>query len=280
MEFIMSLAKIVAVVYAALCLLLVLFQGGCVYYPDRVMRASPKHAGLAFEDLMLETADGERVSTWYVPAAADADRGYTLLFCHGNAGNLSHRIGSIMTFHQLGLNVIIFDYRGYGKSTGKASEKGTYADARAAWDYLVDTKKVPPDRIIIFGRSLGGAIATKLAGEKKPGALVLESTFLSAPAMAHRMFPYLPTRLLCRYKYDNLAAIPDIQCPIVIAHGRQDTTIPFDHSEQLYEAASEPKHFIAFRGGHNDGGMDSDMTYREAFKAFLATLGHPRVDTQ
>ena len=272
MELTLSLAKITAVVYVVLCMMLVLFQAGCVYYPDRIIGALPSNADMDFEDITLKTQDGESISAWYVPAGPDPAEGYTLIFCHGNAGNISHRLGSIATFHQLQLHVLIFDYRGYGKSTGKPTEKGTYLDAQAAWDHLVEEKQVPPGQIIIFGRSLGGAVATRLAGTVKPRALVLESAFTSAPDMARQMFPILPVRLLCRFKYDNLLLIPSIQCPIVIAHGRQDQTVPFSHSQKLFKKAPEPKRFIEFRGGHNDGGMDTDMVYRETFKKFLASL--------
>jgi pimeloyl-ACP methyl ester carboxylesterase len=272
MEFTLSLAKIALVVYALLCLLLVLLQAGCVYYPDRNLGATPSHAGLEYEDLMLETHNGEQVSAWYVPAGPDPSVGHTILFCHGNAGNISHRLGSIATFRKLNLHVLIFDYQGYGKSTGKPSEKGTYADARAAWEHLIEDKKVPSENIIIFGRSLGGAVATQLASTVTPGALVLESAFTSAPDMAHQMFPILPTRLLCRFKYDNLRLITGIKCPIVIAHGQQDQTVPYSHSQKLFKKAPEPKRFIQIRGNHNDGGMDTDLAYREEFKKFLASL--------
>ena len=186
----LSAFRIAGAVYLGLCLLLMLRQSRYVYHPDRTVSLTPDRIGLAYEALRLKTEDGETLAAWWIPAQRAAP---TLLFFHGNAGDIGDRLGSIRTFHDMGLNVLIFDYRGYGESTGKPSEPGTYADAMAAWTYLNAERGIPPSRIVVFGRSLGGAVASWLAARVDPGALILESTFTSAPAMAHGMFPFLPT---------------------------------------------------------------------------------------
>jgi fermentation-respiration switch protein FrsA (DUF1100 family) len=242
-----------------------------VYYPTKAVTGAPDALGMKFQDLRLDTPDGEKLQAWYVSAAATNRTAYTLLFCHGNAGNIADRLGSIRTFHDLGLDVLIFDYRGYGNSTGRPTEEGTRLDADTAWRYLTRVRVTPASRIILFGRSLGGAVAARLAAEvtPQPAALVLESTFSSAPDMGARMFPYLPIRLLSRFRYDTVAAVRKVPCPVLVAHGRGDSQIPFALGQKVFAAANEPKRFIEIEGDHNDGGMDSDANYREAFREFL-----------
>ena len=168
---------------------LYIFQSRYIYFPERSLSADPGSIGLNFESISFETGDGVKLSGWYIPG--ENARG-VILFCHGNAGNISHRLESIRIFHRLGLGVFIFDYRGYGQSQGKPSEQGTYQDAEAAWRYLVEELKVDPAEIIVFGRSLGGAIASGLAQSQRPAALILESAFTSLPDIAATLYPYLP----------------------------------------------------------------------------------------
>ena len=205
MRALMTLVTLLAVLYVALGLVLYLFQGSLVYLanlPGRALQAAPTDIGLDFEDVTIGTADGERLHGWFVPAPGA--RG-TLLFFHGNAGNISHRLESIAIFHGLGLDVLIIDYRGYGQSSGSPSEAGTYADAQAAWKYLVEERGLPPDRIVVFGRSLGGAVGAWLAsprgGGRQPAALIIESAFTSGADMARRLYPVYPARLLTRLRY-------------------------------------------------------------------------------
>jgi hypothetical protein len=260
--------KVAAACYAGLCLLVFAKQSGYVYYPDRHVACTPGDAGLRHEDLRLKTEDGETIAAWYVPAAGETGR-VTVLFCHGNGGDIGDRLESIRALNAMGLNVAIFDYRGYGNSTGRPSEKGTYADALAAWRHLVREKKIPAGRIVAYGESLGGAVAARLAEDRKPGALVLESTFTSARDMAARMFPCLPGRLLCRFSYDTLARLRGVKCPVLIAHSRTDEMIPFAFGKRLFEAANEPKAFVALTGGHNDCGIATDSDLRTALRQFL-----------
>lgn len=242
--------KIAAAVYGGVCVLLFFYQPRMVYFPLAVVLRTPADIGLAYEPVTLLAEDNVRLAGWYVPCAAA--RG-AVIMCHGNGGNIGDNLNSIGVFHKLGLNVLIFDYRGYGESAGKPSEEGTYRDARAAWQYLVEQRNMPPDKIIIFGWSLGGAVAAGLAEQVVPAALVLESTFTSIPDMGARDYPWLPVRLLCRYRYNTLARMERIHCPVLIAHSREDGMIPFQQGRQLFAAAREPKIFVELRGDHNDG---------------------------
>lgn len=259
---------VIAAAYLGMCLFVSIGQARFVYHPDRNVDLS-RAARVTPEDVRLKTADGESLGAWFVPANPTNRLDLTLLFCHGNGGDIGNCIWSAETFHDLGFDVFVFDYRGFGSSTGKPTEEGTYLDADAAWDYLTTTRGIPQKSIVIFGRSLGGPIAARLAARVQPRALVLESAFTSARGMAAKMFPYLPSRLLCRFGYDTVAEVRRVSCPVLVAHSRTDETVPFSLGVRVYEEARAPKRFIEFQGGHNDGGMDSDESYRREFMRFL-----------
>jgi len=264
----LSVLKIAVAVYVGLCILLFFRQSHMVYFPLAPVTQKPSDVGLAYESVTLMTADGVRLAGWFVPC--EGARG-TVLMCHGNGGNIGDRLHPIGLFHELGLNVLIFDYRGYGESAGKPSEEGTYQDARAAWQYLVEKRNTPPDKIVIFGRSLGGAVATGLAERVTPAALILEATFTSIPDMGARLYPWLPIRLLSRYRYNTLARLEQIHCPVLIAHSRDDEMIPFEQGQRLFAAAHEPKTFFELAGNHNEGEVLTSPAYRQALDAFMAT---------
>ncbi|MBU4286402.1 MAG: alpha/beta hydrolase [Verrucomicrobia bacterium] len=267
----LSALKIAATVYVGLCILLFFRQSHMIYFPLSKVQATPADAGLAYESVALMTADDVRLASWYVPC--EGARG-TVLMCHGNGGNIGDRLHPISLFHELGLNVLIFDYRGYGESAGKPSEEGTYQDACAAGQYLVEKRNTPPDKIVVFGRSLGGAVAADLAGRVKPAALILEAAFTSIPDMGAKLYPYLPIRLLSRYRYNTLARMEQIKCPVLIAHSRDDEMIPFEQGQRLFAAAREPKTFFELTGDHNEGEALTSPAYRQALDAFLtARLG-------
>ena len=271
-DYLLLAGKILLTVYCALLLVLVLTQCSMVYYPElpsRKLGATPQQIGLTYESVQFLTEDQQQLHGWFIPANAGDD---VLLFFHGNAGNISHRLDSIQIFRQLGLSVFIFDYRGYGQSTGKPSEKGTYLDAIAAYEYLVRERSVNPDHLIYFGRSLGGAVASHLAVKHPPKALILESTFTSAPDMASRLFPIFPMRWLTRFSYSNIDNIKSIHCPVLIVHSPEDDIIPYDLGRKLYEAANEPKQFLQIHGGHNEGFFLSGKTYIEGLEHFLKSL--------
>jgi len=262
-----SAARVAVASYVGLCILMYWRQAKYIYYPSRELTLTPATAGLAFDDVTLRTTDGETIHGWYVPASGAVA---TVLFCHGNAGNIWNRIDSIWRFHDLGMNVLIFDYRGYGKSSGTPSELGTYRDAESAWNYLTGERRIPPARIVAFGESLGGAVAAWVAEEKKPGALIVESTFTSVPDLASRFYPILPVRLLCRFRYNTLARMPRIRCPVLVMHSEDDEIVPFAHGRKLFDAAADPKVFFALRGSHNTGREEVGKPYDEAVARFVA----------
>lgn len=242
-----------------------------LYYPDRQVFATPAAYGLAFENVNLKTSDGAEIKGWFVPADRSAST-LTLLFCHGNAGNISHRLEKLQKFHHMGLNVLLFDYRGYGQSQGTPSEAGTYADAEAVYEYLTQIKGIPPGRIVLYGESLGCAVATEMARRHAAAALILESPFTSTVAMAKLIFPRLPVYRIVRYRYDNLTKIPGITMPLLIMHSPQDDIVPFEMGRQLYAAAPEPKRFFELTGDHNEGYELTGDRYISAITQFLKSL--------
>jgi fermentation-respiration switch protein FrsA (DUF1100 family) len=262
----MRLVIIALLTYLGVCLFVALFQRRFVYIPSRTFEGTPADVGLEYEDLTLTSSDGLAIGAWYVP---HADAKGSAIFCHGNAGNISHRVHEIDILHSVGLNVLVFDYRGFGRSEGKPSEKGTYRDAEAAWRYLVETRGESPERIVVIGRSLGGGVAIELAKRHEPAALVVESTFTSLPDVARENFWFLPVRSLMIYRYDSIAKVPHIKCPKLFLHGNMDGLIPITLGRKLFEAAAEPKQFIETPGGHNEAGFTYSPQYTAEFGAFI-----------
>jgi len=258
--------------YVTLVTLLWAFQSRLIYFPVRRMSASPTDIELSYETVEFEAADGVDLFGWFIPAESPSG---VILFCHGNAGNISHRLESIQVFHRLGFSTFIFDYRGYGRSEGKPSERGTYLDAAGAWRYLVEQRKVASTEIVIFGRSLGGAVAVWLAQNNPPKALIIESTFTSVRDVAAESYPYLPVRLLSRFDYDVIDYLRKVNAPVLIVHSRDDETISFSHGLRLFEIANEPKEFLELHGNHNQGFMMSAGRYEAGLTSFVAKHSHP-----
>ena len=265
----LHLLLVVFITWCGIALYLYLSQSRLLYYPElpsRTIAATPAAIGLAYENVQLHAADSTRLHAWFVPAAAS--RG-TLLFSHGNAGNIGHRLDSIRQFHSLGLDVLIYDYRGFGESEGKPTEAGTYLDAKAAWDYLLVGRGIAPQQIVIFGRSLGAAVAAELASQHLSAGVILESAFTSVPDMAASIYPWLPVRLLSRYRYNNLEKVARITSPVLLVHSRGDEIVPYDQGERLFARANEPKQFLELSGGHNDGNHVSHDIYMQTLQRFL-----------
>lgn len=262
----LSLALVCGGVYAAACLSLYLGQNRLVYFPDRNIGQTPAARGLEYSDEWLTTADGVRVHAWYVPGARDAP---VVLFAHGNAGNISHRLHTLELLNRLGAGVLILSYRGYGLSEGSPDEAGTYRDAQAAYRHLTTRLGVAPERVVLFGRSLGGGVVSWLAANEACGGLVLESTFTSVPDMAARLYPVFPVRLLARIRYDTRSRMAALRCPVLIVHGPDDEIVPFSHGESLYEALSGDGDFVRIPGRHNDALMLNDAGYRAAWSRML-----------
>jgi fermentation-respiration switch protein FrsA (DUF1100 family) len=224
----------------------------------------------------LVTDDGVGLHGWLITAPKKRSTPpSTLLFFHGNAGNLSHRGDSIAIFTDLGLDVLIIDYRGFGRSEGSPTEQGLYADAAAAWRWLTQTRAVPPENIVLFGRSLGGAIATQLAARTLPAGLIVESSFDRLRSLADAHYPLLSRLTPLRYRFPAADEIAAIRCPVLVLHSSDDRIVPARLGRRLYAAASAPKTFVELRGGHNDGFLRSQPQYQEALDAFLTSLPDP-----
>ncbi|OGS96347.1 MAG: lysophospholipase [Gallionellales bacterium RIFCSPLOWO2_02_FULL_57_47] len=268
MRMMWNILGVLAAAYGGLSLWLLVFQSNLVFYPeiDREVAATPALAKLQYEDIHLKTADGIDLHGWYVPAPQP--RG-TVLFLHGNAGNISHRLDSIEMFYRLGYSTLIFDYRGYGNSGGKPTEQGTYRDAEAAWRYLTEQRHIPECRIVLFGESMGGAVAAWMAARQNPAALVISSGFTSVPDLGQQLYPYLPVRLLARIRYDTRESLRSVTAPVLIAHSKADDIIPYEHGRALFAAANPPKQFLDLAGGHNDGFIFMRETWVKALGDFL-----------
>ena len=248
-------------------------QASLLYLPDFPSRAhagTPADVGLDYASVAIPTADGEVLDAWFVPGRPGRA---TVLFFHGNAGNISHRLESLALFHRLGASVLIVDYRGYGRSTGTPDEQGTYEDALAAWRWLTGPGKVPAREVVVFGRSLGGAVAAWLAAEADPAGLIVESAFRSVPALAAEIYPFLPVRALARLQYDTEAHLGRVECPVLVVHSRDDEISPFAHAEALQAAAPAGTRLLELAGGHNEGFLESGETWLAGIDAFLSGLG-------
>jgi fermentation-respiration switch protein FrsA (DUF1100 family) len=245
-----------------------------LYFPERTIVATPHNEGIAYEDVWFPASDGVRLHGWLVPAP---DARTTIIWFHGNAGNISHRVNNISYLHRLlGVNVFIFDYRGYGRSAGhrfNLSEPATYRDGEGALAYLRSRKDLASTRFVYFGRSLGSAVAIELARQQPPAGLILETAFTSIKEMASIVAPYLPFPGLLRTKYDNLAKIPTVRVPVLILHGDQDEIVPYTLARRLFEAANPPKTFYTVHGAHhNDIYVVGGEPYFQAWGRFLKGL--------
>lgn len=226
------------------------FEHAQVYRPRKEWDAEAADLGRPCEDFFLTASDGVRLSAWFFPANAGSPRAdIAILICHGNGGNISHRLELCRSLLETGVNVLVFDYRGYGHSEGKLSEEGTYRDAQAAYQWLRQ-RGFAPEKIVAFGESLGGGVAGELALREVLGGLILQSTFTSIPDIGAEIFPWLPVRRLASIKYDTLKKLPRLRTPLLVAHSRDDSLVQFHHAEKNFAAANEPKMFWETEGGH------------------------------
>jgi hypothetical protein len=242
-----------------------------IFYPDRYLEATPADYGLEFEEVFFPATDGMELHGWWIPARQKRQGQLTLLWMHGNAGNISHRLHNAKLLHdRLGIHLFLFDYREYGLSQGEVSEEGTYADAEGALAYILSRPDVRQDRVVYFGRSIGSAVAVELATRRIPAGLILESPMTSIPSLARSLFPWLPVGFLLSTKYDSLAKIGKIRTPLLIFHGTADEIVPFSHGRRLFEAANEPKRFFAIQGAHhNDTYLMGGEEYLQVWQEFL-----------
>lgn len=288
-----------AVIYIFISLLLTIFQHRLVFKPGKTIFKTPSDIGLEYDNIFIELRkncdlnnksdkgfdyifekahiaidqnlgsfkkSSNTINCWFIPV--DKPKA-TILICHGNAGTMSHRIDTAELFHSLGMNVILFDYRGFGLSKGRLTEQSTYDDAEAVLRYFRDVKNIPITEIIILGRSMGGPIAAKLAKENTPLLTILESTFASIPDIAKFRFPILLTKLLVTIKYPTIDFVKKIKSPIMITHSTEDEIIPFFMGENIYASAQDPKYFHERIGSHNDTYFDDEISYINNIKEVL-----------
>ncbi len=265
---------VVAASYSLLVVVVYFMQGRMLYLadvPGRTLTMTPTDVGMDFQDVSIATTDGVMLHGWYIAGRSSR----VLLFFHGNAGNISHRLDSIAQFQELGLSVLIIDYRGYGQSAGRTTESGIYLDADAAWHYLIDDRGIVANDIVIFGRSLGASVASHLASEYQPLALIVESSFTSIPDIAQDLYPWLPVRWLSRLSHATRDYVRDVRSPILIIHSRDDEIIPFHHGEAIFASANEPRTLLTIRGTHNDAFLLDERAYVAGLRTFLAGLSAP-----
>lgn len=239
-----------------------------IFYPATTIDRTPNDIGLSFDNVIFNTSDGLRLHGWFIPHPRAQ---ITLLWCHGNAGNISHRLENIRLLHErLPIHIFIFDYRGYGRSEGQVSEEGTYRDAEAARAYLRSRADVDPRKIVLFGRSLGAAVAAELAIRESGLALILETPFVSIREMARQAFPFLPIGPFLRIRYDVLEKVKRIRIPLLVIHGDRDEIVPFEQGKKVFEAAEEPKEFYTIHGAsHNDTYAVGGEAYFASLKSFI-----------
>ena len=239
-----------------------------LFFPMKEIYNTPEIISLPFEEAFLITEDGKNLHGWFITGDNAED---TVLFLHGNGGNISHRLEKIALLRNLNLNVFIFDYRGYGKSTGSPSERGLYKDAEAAYEYLTKKRNIRDESIILYGESLGGAVAIDLASRKKIKALITEDAFSSVRDMARVVYPFIPSFIVSN-KFDSVSKIRNVPCAKLIIHSVDDEIVPFGLGERLYNEASQPKRFLKLRGAHNTAFLDSEKVFAEGIRSFLKDL--------
>ncbi len=236
-----------------------------LYFPLRKIEATPQDIGLDYEEVFLTTRDGVRISGWFIPSESP---GATVLFSHGNGGNISHRMEKIKIFNDLKVNTLIFDYRGYGMSKGSPSEEGLYLDAETFYNYLVNEKRIPPQEIVGYGESLGGAVIIDLASRHELGGVIIEGSFTSIRDMARRYFPFIPSSAY-RTTFNSFEKIRRVKCPKLHFHGISDEIVPYELGRRLFDNAPEPKEFVELQGGHNDSFIISNDLYISKIDLFL-----------
>jgi fermentation-respiration switch protein FrsA (DUF1100 family) len=236
-----------------------------IYFPLKEIVVNPGFINFEFENVYVETADNIKLNGWFIPAD---NAQYTILFFHGNGGNIADRLDKIMIFHEMGLNMFIIDYRGYGRSEGRPSEKGLYLDAGASYYYLIKERGIEPEQIILYGESLGGAVAINLASKVSVGAVISEGLFGSMRDAGRKLYPVLSLFVISN-KFNSLALVKEITVPKLFIHSKTDEIIPFSLGKKLYDAAIEPKQMVELEGGHNDAFLESKEKYVSEIKKFI-----------
>ncbi|RMG97710.1 MAG: alpha/beta hydrolase [Deltaproteobacteria bacterium] len=261
-------AAVFVLLHVAIAAYFVTHQEILVYHPIRTVEHTPADVGLDYDDVRIETEDGEILTGYYVYATRRPARG-VVLYCHGNAGNVGHRVRMAALLAHLGVDVLLFDYRGFGTSTGTPTEDGTYRDAKAAFRHLVRDRGLSSDRIVPYGRSLGGPIAASVAADEDVAGLVLDATFVSIPALVRATWPsFLVVERAITFRYDTAAFLARVDEPVLVLHGPEDRTIPFEQGRRLAGLARDAT-FAVTRGGHGDGPHRHPEAWRAPLAAFF-----------
>ena len=238
-----------------------------IFYPQRHFDMHPSERGMHYEDAFFYAEDKTRLHGWFFPGKKNAP---VILFFHGNAGNISHRLDNIRLLLEKELQVFILSYRGYGESSGSPTEKGLYKDGLAAYDFLVNQKRIRPEKIVLFGRSLGASVASEVALNRKVRSLIIESAFTSTKDMAKTIWLFKPIAFMAPAHYNNLKRIGHIQAPKLVIHGENDEIVPFNMGQKLYDAATDPKYLYTIKGaGHNDTYFVGGKKYFETLARFV-----------
>ena len=275
MSGVLRLLLVAALCYLVILVVLRLSETRLLYLPggSRTLLEPPPALGLDVRKVQLTASDGVRLVSWAMPV--EGGSGHWLLICHGNAGNISEagRPYHYAGFRGLGLSLFAFDYRGYGESEGAPTEQGLYRDAEAAYRYLRDTLDIPPERIVLFGHSLGASVAVELATRVPAAGLVLDGALTSVVDRAQELFPYAPVRWLAANRYPSIERIGSLRLPKLFLHARDDEVVPIAHGRRLFEAAAPPKRFVELRGTHGDAFDADSAEYYGAIGRFVAELG-------
>jgi uncharacterized protein len=273
-QLLIALAFLGLALYLGLLVLLRLNESRLIYAPGPwgTLIPPPRELKLAIRRAEIRTEDGLTLVAWVIPGAGPSSP--WLLICHGNAGNISEagRPAHYAGLRDLGLNLLAFDYRGYGESAGTPSEAGLYQDAEAAYRYLRDSLRVAPERIVIFGHSLGSAVAVELAGRVPAAGLILDGALTSVVDLGQEIYPFVPVRWIAASRYDSIEKIGNLHLPKLFLHAKGDEVVPIAHGRRLYEAAPPPKRFVTLTGGHGDAFDVDSATYYGAIRTFLAEL--------
>ncbi|MCK5287973.1 MAG: alpha/beta hydrolase [Candidatus Omnitrophica bacterium] len=239
-----------------------------VFFPYKGLDGDPSLMQLTYEDVFIKTADNVDLHGWFIPYPGSK---FTMLYCHGNGGNITTRLDKLLIMHQLQINIFAIDYRGYGRSKGVPTESGVYLDVKSAYDYLIHKLNLYPDNIILYGESLGGAIIVDLASKVEVGALILEGTFSSGKDIGKIIYPFIP-KIFIPNAYDSLKKIRDIRKPKLFIHSQIDKVIPFELGEKLYKASLEPKKFISIVGAHGTAFVESKYKITKEITQFIDNL--------
>ena len=268
---ILNIGVFLALIVGLLLSFLRYIETRTLFYPTKEIQAFPDRANLEYQDVVFKTTDNVKITGWFVPCK---DAQYTILFFHGNAGNISHRIEKLEFFNRLGCSVFIIDYRGYGKSQGRPSEAGFYKDAKAAYNYLL-SRGISANQIIGYGESIGGAVIVDLASEEKMKALILDSTISSVKDMIKCAYPFVPYWVFSS-RFDSESKIKSVKIPKLIIHSINDEIVPFQLGKRLYEASPEPREFLETYGGHNSSFYEAEDILRSKIGDFIENLkeGH------